>query len=127
MKAISVLCLALACGASTAQEWPPGCERIKDAKKLEACRVKLQGDRLREQVRRALRDPYSAVFKGEALYRSEDPAAFALCGTINSKNAYGGYVGEAPFISTTTGMVRFQISEPSGFLALWEMFCSRPA
>lgn len=127
MRTTAAICLALACGASTAQEWPPGCERIKDAKKLEACRVKLQSDHLREQVRRALRDPYSAVFKDEALYRSDDPAAFALCGTINSKNAYGGYVGEAPFISTTTGLVRLHASEPDGFLGLWAMFCSRPA
>lgn len=127
MRTTAAICLALACGASTAQEWPPGCERIKDVKKLHACRVKLQTDQLREQVRRSLRDPYSAVFSNEDLYRVDDPPSFALCGSVNSKNAYGGYAGASLFIATTRGFVRLQQSEPDGFMALWPIWCSRPA
>ena len=121
-----MLVAAVACGAASAQEWPPGCDGIRDARKVHACRIRIQTARLRDQVLQALRDPYSAVFSDEALYASDDPPAHALCGRLNSKNAFGGYVGTAGFISTTTGLVRLQASEPDGFGTLWAMFCTRP-
>lgn len=44
-------------------------------------------------VREGLRDPESARFR--AVKRSATTGA--VCGYLNAKNAYGGYVGEAPF------------------------------
>jgi hypothetical protein len=49
----------------------------------------------REAVRRVLKDPASARFNAALQYPE------AVCGFVNSKNAYGGYVGESPFIYVT--------------------------
>lgn len=82
--------------------------------------------RLMEQARHALRDPESARFSEQQLRRSDDPPAVALCGIVNAKNLYGGYVGAARFVSTSTGVVAFEMSEP-GFPSIWEVWCSSPA
>ncbi|GGC67094.1 hypothetical protein GCM10011504_51370 [Siccirubricoccus deserti] len=44
----------------------------------------------------ALRDPESARFRGVRVIREAD-GSDALCGELNAKNAYGGYVGYEPF------------------------------
>jgi hypothetical protein len=45
-----------------------------------------------------LRDPESARFRGVRVVREAD-GSDALCGELNAKNAYGGYVGYEPFYS----------------------------
>jgi hypothetical protein len=59
---------------------------------------------------RELKDPYSAVWKFTPLKRSDGrllggiglstmrPGWF-MCGSVNAKNSFGGYVGEAWFIA----------------------------
>jgi hypothetical protein len=52
-------------------------------------------------VRRGLKDPVSAMFGGMNAGVSEgDPNMYIVCGWVNSKNSFGGYVGEQPFIAT---------------------------
>ena len=45
-------------------------------------------------IREGLRDPESARFREV----KRNTSTGAVCGYLNAKNAYGGYVGEAPFI-----------------------------
>jgi hypothetical protein len=46
-----------------------------------------------------LRDPESARFRGVRVLREAD-GRDALCGELNAKNAYGGYVGYEPFYAS---------------------------
>jgi hypothetical protein len=51
-----------------------------------------------------LRDPYSAVYTFERPVRAwgffgEDPIRWVVCGTVNAKNAFGGYVGAKHFMA----------------------------
>jgi len=55
-----------------------------------------------EAVRDRLRDPASAEFKwgsivGEIAPADENSASAVYCGYVNSRNAYGGFVGDKPF------------------------------
>jgi hypothetical protein len=49
-----------------------------------------------------LRDPYTAVYTFERPVRvwffADDQIVWAVCGTVNAKNAFGGYVGAKPFV-----------------------------
>ena len=100
--------LLAVCGASFGQ---PNAEAMKRT--------------LYAQVLEHLKDAPSARFDGMALRRSDDPPAVSLCGKVNSKNSYGGYVGFGGFVSTSTGVVAFEDSEP-GFAAIWNVWCSAP-
>ena len=53
---------------------------------------------VKDRVKSNLKDPYSAHFKN-IFYSPEDSA---ICGEVNSKNEFGGYVGYRKFIVTTT-------------------------
>ncbi|KQW22849.1 hypothetical protein ASC80_05775 [Afipia sp. Root123D2] len=44
-----------------------------------------------------LRDPISAQIKGVRLIHTSELRPDVLCGYINAKNGYGGYVGFKPF------------------------------
>jgi len=48
----------------------------------------------KSSVTESLRDPESARFRDVR----RNTANGAVCGYVNAKNAYGGYVGESPFI-----------------------------
>ncbi|HEU5296697.1 MAG TPA: hypothetical protein VFU71_18085 [Burkholderiaceae bacterium] len=71
-----------------------------------------------------LRDAESARFRGEYLSLAEDgqdPAVRSLCGEVNAKNAYGGYVGFTRFIANSEGMMAFDPADP-----VWAVWCARP-
>lgn len=51
---------------------------------------------LKKIIGTTLKDPDSSQFRGLFLNSSKT----ALCGEINAKNSYGGYVGFRPFIAT---------------------------
>lgn len=50
-------------------------------------------------IRNRLKDPDSAKFK-HSMYVSNGEGAY--CGLVNSKNSYGGYVGDSPFMALIT-------------------------
>lgn len=52
-----------------------------------------------QAVRDRLKDPDSAKFK-HSYYVSNGKGAY--CGLVNSKNSYGGYVGDSPFMAMIT-------------------------
>lgn len=51
----------------------------------------------RERVTYDLKDPGSAVFRNERIFRSE--IGIYVCGEVNAKNSYGGYIGFMPYFS----------------------------
>lgn len=48
-------------------------------------------------VRAQLKDPNSAEFSQLKHHELSDGSGRLLCGMVNSKNSYGGYVGARPF------------------------------
>lgn len=48
--------------------------------------------KIQEGVRRSLKDPYSAMF-GAMIASKGEGAAVYVCGYVNAKNSFGGYVG----------------------------------
>jgi hypothetical protein len=57
-------------------------------------------ERAREAVRRVLKDPESARFTGEYISSSG-----AICGRVNAKNSYGGYIGPKSYVFTKAGQL----------------------
>ncbi len=56
-----------------------------------------------------LKDPTSALFGDMQATKSVD-GVVTVCGYVNGKNAYGGYVGDKPFAGVLTGT-----GKPAGF------------
>ena len=57
---------------------------------------KAQIEKVKAGVAKGLKDPDSARF-GETFNASDDGSMIHVCGIVNAKNSYGGYVGEKPF------------------------------
>jgi hypothetical protein len=49
------------------------------------------------KVRNELKDPGSAEFSHLELKKTTDGTISVLCGMVNAKNSFGGYVGPKPF------------------------------
>lgn len=49
-------------------------------------------------VRDSLKDPASAQVRGARIIRT--PVGRVVCGEVNAKNSYGGYVGFTPFAAS---------------------------
>ncbi|MFF7859685.1 hypothetical protein [Pseudomonas monteilii] len=90
-----------------------------DAKKAEsaAAMAEIRNQRVaREFVGGVLKDPGSAEFRNQ----------HGLCGEVNSKNSFGGYVGFRRFIAATKEMVVFENDgrmSPRDFEAAWSTHC----
>lgn len=59
--------------------------------------------KVRAAVRQRLKDPDSARFGPITIGRRSG----AACGSVNARNAMGGYVGDTPFILFADGELRF--------------------
>jgi hypothetical protein len=73
------------------------------------------GDRLKVEaaVRSRLKDPASAMFGGLAAgVTSKGYVVF--CGTVNSRNSFGGYVGQQPFAASLSPTGAVSSVEMSG-------------
>lgn len=71
-----------------------------------------------KRVAETLRDPESARFSDSAL-----AASGAVCGTVNAKNAYGGYAGKSRFIATTAQIWVEQTRGSTSFDYRWSELC----
>jgi hypothetical protein len=80
---------------------------------------------LESRARDELKDPESAHMRNTVLYHHrfleknghESPTGeYVLCGEINAKNAYGGYIGYARFISHSWFKSDSTPDMPSGVL-----------
>ena len=71
-----------------------------------------------EKAKRAiagtLNDPYSAQF-GEVFRGAGAPGSPIICGSVNAKNAYGGYVGLKPFFYLPASEVAVLLADGSAF------------
>jgi len=52
-------------------------------------------------VRSSMKDPDSARFGGFVAGKSKD-GTITVCGWVNAKNSFGGYVGKMPFMGSVT-------------------------
>lgn len=60
------------------------------------------------KVAALLRDPVSAQFRGVEVRKSG-----AVCGEVNAKNGFGGYVGFKEFVVTPDGQALIDPGDPS--------------
>lgn len=123
LMTIALAALLLTAGADAQAA---SCGKQSSAARQLACQQPNIARALQQQARRSLRDPEGARIRDAKLYESDDGAHLAVCGVLNAKNGYGAFVGETPFISTSTGLVRLAEEEPQAFETLWAMFCSKP-
>ncbi len=65
---------------------------------------------IKKGVISVLKDPTSALFGIMQASKSAD-GVVTVCGYVNGKNAYGGYVGDKPYAGVLTGG-----DKPSGFV-----------
>ena len=70
--------------------------RLQAEAEKKAIEEKIEG--YKQQLLRVLKDPESAQFRNLRLSSGE--GGEALCGEVNAKNAFGGYVGFTPFAIT---------------------------
>jgi hypothetical protein len=50
-------------------------------------------------VRDALKDPNSAMFRHPFQGSTDESGTIFICGFVNARNSFGGYVGDTPFIA----------------------------
>lgn len=86
------------CGLLLATAMLSGLSFTVAARELTADEKQVVADAVRER----LRDPSSAMFKwgsivGEIEPADDSSASAIYCGHVNSRNAYGGFVGDKPF------------------------------
>jgi hypothetical protein len=83
-----------------------GCVSATPPKTVATVNIGAAPTRYKEEIPEAigarLRDPYTAVYTFQRPVRSwffsDDQIRWAVCGTVNAKNAFGGYVGAKPFV-----------------------------
>ena len=74
-----------------------------------------------EKIKARLRDPESARFTDVVVSRRSGSPV--VCGYVNAKNGFGGYVGKEPFISGDSADLDIaRLKEPS-LEKLWPQFC----
>jgi hypothetical protein len=114
----------LACGVVGAIFGPA--PRNSDAKSDRA----FSPDVVEAAVRAQLRDPQSAVFRDLSATNDRkigtSPAGLVVCGYVNAKNSFGGFIGEKPFINFYgTKLVEIEPTpRTSKFNASWNKLCA---
>lgn len=74
-----------------------GCNSVRD-RQVQADHA--MADYLVALVKTRLKDPESVRFQELTLFSKHSRLVFTLCGELNAKNAYGGYVGYKLFYSS---------------------------
>lgn len=54
---------------------------------------------IKDAVARSLKDPNSALFGLVAGTKADDEQYVTVCGFVNAKNSFGGYIGQKPFLA----------------------------
>ena len=79
-----------------------------------------------QSVKARLRDPDSVRW-GEIYFSRGSLGAPAVCGSVNSKNGFGGYSGEHQFISVNRQHTYFpEDVKPGEWPDLWNQLCASP-
>lgn len=86
-------------------------------------RAQLLAVQAQSAVRSRLRDPSSAQF-GEICFVETDDS-WAVCGSVNAKNGFGGYVGEAGFIAAgSQAFIETDLAEDE-WRKVWSSLCTK--
>lgn len=86
--------------------------------------------KLLQQVRDSLKDPDSARFRSLELHASESAVPWkALCGEVNAKNSFGGYVGFRRFVASDSSVMGVMVDvdsdrDLSRFPVTQDTFCA---
>lgn len=89
IAALALSALALA-GCQTTVEPPPQTTPYAlNEKEIEI---------VKSGVRDSLKDPASALFRGQFKAARGSKGTIYVCGLVNARNSFGGYVGDKPFI-----------------------------
>lgn len=80
----------------------------------------------KSNIRAQLKDPYSAEFEDIFIGKSNNNSP-VVCGKVNAKNSYGGYVGRKRFYFTEgSDKPISEIEEKSGaFSIIYEALCTK--
>lgn len=89
MKKISLFFLLMAAGCQTSTPIPPDTTPHILTNEQKAA--------VEKGVRESLKDPSSSVF-GPMSASEKRSGVFYVCGYVNAKNSFGGYVGNQPYI-----------------------------
>jgi len=61
-------------------------------------------DAVKKGVTDSLKDPTSALFRSDFKAAKDVKGVVYVCGMVNGKNSFGGYVGDKPFIGVLATM-----------------------
>ena len=92
----------------------------------EAARQSVEDDKLifvgQDNIKARLRDPSSAEFTG--VYVSRKAGVPAICGTVNSRNGFGGMSGPKRFVTGgATAVESDGTMDAANFKQSWDMLC----
>lgn len=76
------------------------------------------------RIEAQLKDPGSVQYRNLFVSKQQGDDALFLCGEVNAKNAYGGYVGFRQFISAPGERQLAYLG--SQIAALWPEYCGDP-
>ncbi|WP_417526355.1 hypothetical protein [Marinomonas shanghaiensis] len=76
----------------------------------------------KDSIKLKLKDPSSAMFK-DVYFNSGRDGIPVTCGSVNSKNSFGGYTGYQRFISAGRVDLTFLESEVESMDELWHKLC----
>lgn len=67
-------------------------------------------------MRSTLKDPFSAQYR-DVVFTKHPNGEYVFCGYVNSKNSYGGYIGDRLFIAIAEGsLVEASVSSDVDFV-----------
>lgn len=87
-----VVCLTLAGCVAPGEEWAPEAPPLGRTASITDAQMKA----IRETVAYDMKDPDSVQFRNMAATRSPSGVTY-VCGEVNARNGFGGYVGFSPF------------------------------
>jgi len=97
-----------------------------DSKKPEVTQAQIDAHFIyegKEVVRKRMKDPVSTEFRDVSL--SIKSGAPAVCGEVNSKNSFGGYVGFQQFVSVADTVFMKPDTTTDGMEKAWQQFCGK--
>lgn len=78
---------------------------------------------LEERVRSAMKDPESVQFRNGDIHFAYQGARPVLCGEVNARNSFGGYVGFRRFVATLSGEPLVEDEPTPEFQIVWTQMC----
>ncbi len=80
-------------------------------------------DRAKGQIKAKLRDPGSAQFTAVRFVGARAGLPPMVCGHVNAKNGFGGYMGAQRFVSAGSAETSLLEHQVSDFDVLWNRAC----